>query len=87
MVSPEALRHRTFKPSAQSHIATSSKNQDLNLHSLGYTNLYQIVAVLITNIRIFKWLVQDPMSSPSSSPTESKSLVPRLWNLYFQQPV
>lgn len=38
IVSPGTLRHRTFKPSAQGHIAVS-KYQDLNLHSLHYQSL------------------------------------------------
>lgn len=44
-VSPGALEHRDFKPSIQGHTATRGKNQDLDLHSSHYTNLYQIVVV------------------------------------------
>lgn len=40
MASPGARRHRDFKPSAQDHTATSGENQDLNLYSFHYTNLY-----------------------------------------------
>ena len=52
MVSPRALRLKALKTSAQGHTATSGKNQDLNLHSFHYTNLYQIVTPFTTNVRI-----------------------------------